>query len=34
VGQIPVARTTSISRRARQSYSVDSPITPQAGSYQ
>jgi hypothetical protein len=34
VGQIPVTRTSSISRRARQSYSVDSPITPQAGSYQ
>ena len=34
VGQIPVARTSSISRRVRQSYAADSPTTPQGGTYQ
>lgn len=34
VGQIPVARTSSLSRRTRQSYVADSPTTPQAGHYQ
>lgn len=34
VGQIPVARTSSISRRVRQSYAAESPTTAQAGNYQ
>lgn len=34
VGQIPVARTSSLSRRVRPSYAADSPTTPQAGHYQ
>lgn len=31
---IPVARTSSITRRTRQSYAADSPTTGQAGGYQ